>query len=166
MALDMHLKLEGGDVTFEGESKHEGHAGQVSLLAWSWGMSQSGSFASGSGGGSKGKANIQDISITKYIDKSTTAFIKAVVNGAHIGTATLFVSKAGTTQQDYLTIKLTDVMVTSYSTGGSGGEDSLTENVSLTFAQFDLEYFKQDDKTGKVASAGKIGYNVQTTKTT
>src|SRR3546814_3439946 len=87
-------------------------------------MSQGGSFGHGTGGGA-GKANVQNISFTKYLDKSTTSFIKALVTGAHIGTATLFVSKAGGKQEDYFTIKLTSAMVTSYSTGGSGGEDML-----------------------------------------
>ena len=71
MALDMHLKLEGGAVKFAGESKHAKHKDEIQVLAWSWGMSQSGSFGHGTGGGA-GKANVQDISFTKYIDKSTT----------------------------------------------------------------------------------------------
>ena len=164
MALDIHLKLEGGSVTFTGESKHTKHKDQIQILAWSWGLSQSGSFGHGSGGGA-GKANVQDISFTKYIDKSSTAFIKALVTGAHVDTVTLFVSKAGGKQEDYLTIKLTSAMVTSYSTGGSGGEDMLTENVSLSFAKFEVEYFKQDDK-GVVASAGTVAYSVETVEAT
>ena len=159
MALDMHLKLEGGDVTFTGESKHAKHKDQIQLLAWSWGMSQSGSFGHGTGGGA-GKANVQDISFTKYLDKSTTSSIKALVTGAHIGTATLFISKAGGKQEDYFTITLTSAMITSYSTGGSGGEDMLTENISISFAKFDVEYFAQNDK-GVVASAGTVGYSVE-----
>ncbi|WP_426689589.1 Hcp family type VI secretion system effector [Rhodanobacter ginsengiterrae] len=164
MSLDMHLKLEGGSVTFKGESKHAKHKDEIQVLAWSWGMSQSGSFGHGSGGGA-GKANIQDISITKYIDKSSTAFIKALVTGSHMDTVTLSISKAGGSQEDYFTIKLTSAMVTSYSTGGSGGEDMLTENVSISFAKFDVEYFTQNDK-GAVASAGKVGYSVEEMKAT
>ena len=150
----MHLKLEGGAITFKGESKHTKHADEIQVLAWSWGASQSGSFGHGAGGGA-GKANIQDLSITKYIDKSSTALLKAVVTGDHIGTVVLSVSKAGGKQEDYFTVTLTGAMITSYSTGGSGGEDMLTENVSIGFAKFDIEYFAQDAK-GAVASAGKI----------
>lgn len=162
MALNMHLKLEGGAVTFEGESKQTGHAGEIEVLAWSWGASQSGSFAHGAGGGA-GKANVQDLSITKYIDKSSTAFIKALVGGDHIGDVTLSISKVGNNKQtnDYWKMKLSPAMITSYSTGGSGGEDLLTENISIGFAKFEIEYFKQDDK-GAVASAGKVGFSVET----
>lgn len=159
MSLDMHLKLEGGAITFKGESKHIKHKDEIQVLAWSWGASQSGSFGHGTGGGA-GKANVQDISITKYIDKSSTAFIKAVVTGDHIGSVVLSISKAGGKQEDYFTITLTGAMITSYSTGGSGGEDMLTENVSISFAKFDIEYFAQNDK-GAVASAGKVGYSVE-----
>ncbi len=160
MALDMHLELTGGKVTYTGESKHKKHAGKIQLLAWSWGMSQSGSFGHGSGGGA-GKANIQDISVTKYLDKSSTQFMQALTTGAHADTAILYVSKAGGEQADYLKITLTSVMVTSYSTGGSGGEDMLTENISLAFAKFEVAYSVQDDK-GAVSNGGKVTYSVET----
>jgi type VI secretion system secreted protein Hcp len=151
--------MKGGDVVYTGESKHKKHAGKIQLLAWSWGMSQSGSFGHGSGGGA-GKANIQDISVTKYLDKSSTQFMKALTTGAHADSAILYVSKAGGTQDDYLKITLTSVMITSYSTGGSGGEDMLTENISLAFAKFDIAYSTQDDK-GKVSEAGTVQYSVE-----
>jgi type VI secretion system secreted protein Hcp len=51
-------------------------------------------------------------------------------------------------------------MVTSYSTGGSGGEDMLTENISLAFAKFEVAYSTQDDK-GKVSEAGTVAYSVE-----
>ncbi|HYN78560.1 MAG TPA: type VI secretion system tube protein Hcp, partial [Lamprocystis sp. (in: g-proteobacteria)] len=66
MAVDMFLKLEG--VT--GESQDKTHTGEIDVLAWSWGLSQSGTFHTGGGGGA-GKVNVQDLSFTKYIDKSS-----------------------------------------------------------------------------------------------
>ena len=62
MTLDMTLKIDGVD----GESKIKDHEGEIDVLAWNWGLSQSGLVHVGGGGGS-GKANIQDLSITKYI---------------------------------------------------------------------------------------------------
>lgn len=165
MALDMHLKLEGGKIKFEGTSKHAVHSKEIQILAWSWGASQSGSFADGEGGSGAGKANLQDLSITKYLDKTSPLFLKAVTSGEHIGVATLSMSKAGGEQFDFLKIVLTDVMVTSYSTGGSGGEDMLTENLSLTFAKIEFEHFKQS-KDGTVSQTGKTSYDLQTTQTT
>lgn len=163
MSLDMHLELKGGGVTFEGESKHTKHSGKIQVLAWSWGLSQTGSFGVGSGGGA-GKANVQDISITKYLDSSSTSFLLALTKGAHMDTATLFVSKAGGKQEDYLKIELKKAMITSYSTGGSGGEDLLTENISINFEEYKVTYSMQDDK-GKVNEKGSASYSVATTVT-
>jgi type VI secretion system secreted protein Hcp len=142
MAVDMFLKLEG----IKGEAQDKTHAEEIDVLAWSWGMSQSGNFHSGGGGGS-GKANFQDISITKYIDKSSMTLMGYIASGKHIPTATLIVRKAGGDDPlEYIKIDMTQVMVTSLSTGGSGGEDKLTENISLNFASVATYYKPQTDK--------------------
>jgi type VI secretion system secreted protein Hcp len=138
MAVDMFVKI--GD--FKGESKDDKHKESIEVLAWSWGLSQSGTFAQGSGGGS-GKVSVQNISITKYVDSSSTGLILASCKGTHIKQALLTVRKAGDKPLEYIKITMEDVMVTSLSTGGSGGEDRLTENVSLNFAKFKIEYTKQ-----------------------
>jgi type VI secretion system secreted protein Hcp len=144
MALDMFLNL-GASIkgeSIDGDAKHKG---TIDVLAWSWGMSNSGTTHMGSGGGS-GKANFQDISITKYIDKASCPLMAACASGEHIETATLTVRKAGGTPVEYFVITLTNLIVSSYSTGGSGGEDRLTENVSLNFAKAAIEYKIQDTK--------------------
>ena len=43
---------------------------------------------------------------------------------------------------------MTDVLITSFSTGGSGGEDRLTENVTLNFAKVQVTYKEQAAKGG------------------
>ena len=156
MAVDMFIKI----ADIEGEAKDKKHAKEIDVLAWSWGASQSGSFHSGGGGGA-GKANFQDISFTKYVDTSTTKLMKAVAAGDHIKDAKLTVRKAGGDNPiEYLIITMTDVMVTSYSTGGSGGEDRLTENVTLNFAKVETEYTPQDAKGG-AGSPLKWGWNIE-----
>lgn len=144
MAVDMFIKI--GDI--KGESVDKVHADKIDVLAWSWGMSQSGTTHMGSGGGS-GKVNVQDISFTKYVDASTHALIMACCNGKHYDEATLIVRKAGEKPLEYIKITMKEVMVTAVSTGGSGGEDRLTENVTLNFAEFKYEYTKQAPKGGK-----------------
>ena len=114
-----------GDV--KGESKDSKHKDEIDVLAWSWGMSQSGNMHMGGGGGS-GKASVQDLSVTKWVDKSSPILMLYAANGDHFSKATLVVRKAGKTPLDYITIVMTKVLVTSVSTGGSGGEDRLTEN--------------------------------------
>jgi type VI secretion system secreted protein Hcp len=144
MAVDIILKIEGVD----GESVIQDHEDEIDVLAWSWGMSQSGSMHVGGGAGS-GKVNIQDVSLTKYVDKASPSLMRACCNGEHLTEATLTIRKAGKDALDYLKFKMSPVLVTSLSTGGSGGEDRLTENVSLNFAKVEVGYTPQkEDGTG------------------
>ncbi len=85
-----------------------------------------------------------------------------LAKGTHIDKATLLVRKAGEGQEKYIQIDMTKCIVTSVSTGGSGGEDRLTENVTLNFAEVKYEYFKQDAK-GKTASAGEFNWDIAAT---
>lgn len=139
MAMDMFLKIEG---EIEGESQDKKYSRSIDVLAWSWGMSQSGSFHLGSGGGA-GKASFQDISVTKYVDVSSPILMLFCANGDHFKKAKLIIRKAGKTPLEYLTINMDKVLITSVSTGGSGGEDRLTENVTLNFAGVELIYKEQ-----------------------
>ncbi|WP_292290139.1 type VI secretion system tube protein Hcp [Marivita sp.] len=141
MALDMFLIIE-GEISGETQDDKFSAEGGIDLLAWSWGMSQAGSFHAGGGGGA-GKANFQDISCTKWIDKSSPVLQLYCANGDHFPSAKIVVRKAGKTPLEYLTITMTKVMITSVSTGGSGGEDKLTENVSLNFAEVAVDYIEQ-----------------------
>lgn len=156
MAVDMFLKLEG----VEGEAQDSKHGKEIDVLAWSWGMSQSGTMHVGGGGGG-GKVSIQDISLTKYIDKASPVLMQYCSSGKQFKEGLLTVRKAGGDNPlEYLKIKMTEVIVTSYSTGGSGGEDLLTENISLNFAQVDVEYQPQDQKGAKLGGAIKYGWDI------
>lgn len=160
MSIDMFLKL--GDMV--AESRDDSHKDWVDLLAFSWGMSQSGSFHVGSGGGS-GKVNVQDLSITKYVDKCSPRLIAWCCNGWHIPDATLVIRKAGgKAPVDYVTIKFNDLLVSSVSTGGSGGEDRLTENVTLNFAKFAISYQPQGQDGAKLGGAIDTNWDIVANK--
>lgn len=155
MAVDMFIKI--GDIT--GEANDKVHKDSIDVLAWSWGLSQSGTTHLGGGGGA-GKVNVQDLSFTKYIDSSSNALILACCNGKHYPEATLTVRKAGGSPVEYIVIKLEEVMVTSVSSGGSGGEDRLTENVTLNFAKFTYKYQPQDEKGAKKGGTKDAVWNI------
>jgi type VI secretion system secreted protein Hcp len=144
MAVDMFMKIAGVD----GESRDSKHAKTIDVLAWSWGMSNSGTAHVGGGAGA-GKVNVQDLSFTKFIDKSSTVLMMGCAKGTHYDDATLIVRKAGDTPLEYLKITMKEVLITSLSTGGSGGEDRLTENVTLNFASYVVAYQAQDAKGAK-----------------
>jgi type VI secretion system secreted protein Hcp len=152
----MYLELKG----VEGETIDKVYKDKkaMDILAWSWGMANTGTFHSGSGGGA-GKANVQDLSFTKYIDKASAPLMLACCNGRHFDEAVLTVRKAGEKPLEYLKITMTQVIVTSVSTGGSGGEDRLTENVSLNFAKVKTEYFMQNKQGGK-ETGGQMSWDI------
>ena len=78
MATDMFLKL--GDI--KGESRDQAHRDEIEISRWGWGMSQTGSMHSGSGGGA-GKVNIDNLSISKVMDKSSPNLMMACSTGKH-----------------------------------------------------------------------------------
>jgi type VI secretion system secreted protein Hcp len=155
MAVDMFLKID----DIKGESLDAKHKDEIQVISWSWGMSQSGTTHDGPGAGA-GKVNIQDLSFTKFVDKASPNLIKFCCSGKHFGHALLTVRKAGGDNPvEYLKIKLSDIIISSVTTGGSGGEDRLTENVSLNFGKFTLEYTPQT-ATGAAGAAIPVSYNI------
>ena len=154
MAVDMFIKVDG--VT--GEAKDSAHSGEIDVIAWTWGLQQSGSRHMGGGGGS-GKVNVQDLSFTKYVDKSSTDLLLFCCNGKHVKEATLTVRKAGESPLEYIKIKMSDCLISGVTTGGSGGEDRLTENVTLNFAKVEVEYTPQkEDGSGDAPTT--MGWDV------
>jgi len=136
MAVDVFLKLG----TIKGESKDTAHPGEIDILSWSWGVSQAGTMGHGGGGGA-GKANFSDLSIMHALDKASPVLMASCANGEHIAEGTLVARKAGKGQQEYLVIKMTDVLITSVQPSGSSEEPM--ESVSMQFGKVDLEYKPQ-----------------------
>ena len=155
MAIDTYMKL--GDL--KGESQVKGFEDQIQVLAWSWGMSQAGTTHHGTGGGA-GKVTVNDLSFTHYVDSATPNLIKAVCTGQHFPDCKLTMRKAGGSPLDYYVITLKDVIVTSVQTGGSAGEELLTENIALNFAEFEVSYQPQDNKGAKKGGAIVTKYNI------
>ena len=138
--VDITLKINGID----GESKIEGHEDEIDVLSWDWGVTQSGSMHVGGGGGS-GIADVEDLQIIKYIDKSSVNLLRKCFNGALLRKAVLTVRKSGDYPIDYMVITLSPVLVTSVSAGGDGGMDRLTEVVTLNFNKVKFSYTPQKE---------------------
>lgn len=156
MAVDMFLNL-GDKIKGETADKSQKEKGDMDILSWSWGMSQSASLHEGAQGG--GRVSINDIVVTKYVDAATPKIMLACCNGTRIEKALLLVRTAGEKQQKNIEITMEPVIIKDISTGGSKGEDRLTENVILNFGKVKFEYFKQD-KTGATASAGELSWDI------
>jgi len=144
MAFDGFLELKG----IEGESKDKTHTGLIDIVSWNFGMTQAGSMNIAGGGGTS-KVNMQDLSVTKYVDKATPNLMMYCAKGDAIATGKMIIRKAGGTQLEYLTIELDNIIITSVAEGGSGGDDALIETISLNFSRVTTTYVEQaPDGTG------------------
>jgi type VI secretion system secreted protein Hcp len=137
MAADIFAKL--GDI--KGESLDDKHKGEIEVLSYSWGVTNAGSLAAGTGSG-VGKATFRDLSIVHKIDKASPVLMQACATGTHIKEATITHRKAGKGQQEYLVIKMNDIIITGVAPSESSGEAG-SEIVTLAFAKVDFEYKPQ-----------------------
>lgn len=159
MAVDYFLKIDG----IPGESKDHKHADEIDLISWSWGEAQTGTF-SGGGGGGAGKISMQDFHFVMKVNKATPKLILACAGGDHIKKATLTCRKAGTDQQEFLLYTFTDILVSSYQTGGSSNGDEIpSEQVALNYSKMEIEY-KEQKIDGTLAGPVKAGWDLKLNK--
>jgi type VI secretion system secreted protein Hcp len=151
----MFLKLEG----VKGESLVAGYEGAIDVLAWSWGASNAGSVQVKS---TKTLPSFQDLSLTKYVDRSSEDLLRLLSTGKEVPLAELAVLKGGGDKPfPYLIIRFKPVIVTSVSTGGSGGEDQLTENVTINFGRYEFVYTPQS-ASGGLGEPETFAWDIQT----
>jgi type VI secretion system secreted protein Hcp len=142
-ALDMYMDIPQAP----GESLGTGFQNQIDVLAWSWGASATASKT-------VVRCNIQDLSFTKWVDKASPVLLSGQILGTNYPQATLTVRTAGANPINTVVIRLFNVRVSSVSTGGSGGEDRLTENVTLHFQSASFTY---TPATGGNPSTANLG---------
>ncbi|CDO31877.1 Hcp family type VI secretion system effector [Mycolicibacterium porcinum] len=134
MSTEIFAKI--GDI--KGESTDARHPDEIDVVSFSWGVAQTGPTGGGGGGGA-GRATFQDLLIVHTIDSATPALLLACATGRHLPQATISHRKAGENQQDYLTVKLSDVTITALTQNGLESQP-YTETVSLRFTKVDLLY--------------------------
>jgi type VI secretion system secreted protein Hcp len=156
MASDIFAKI--GDI--KGESRDDKHTGEIEVLSFSWGVTNTAN--PGGGGGGAGRATFQDLSFTHTIDKASPNLLKACATGSHLKEATITHRKAGKGQQEFLIIKMNDVIITGVSLGDSSG-GSGSENVTLAFAKVDLEY-KPQKPDGSLDTGVHFKFDIKSNK--
>jgi len=155
-SVDFFLKIDG----IEGESTQKGHEKEIEIQSWSFGVSNTGSFAGNMGGGS-GKASFQDIHVSVPISKASPKLWLACATGEHIKSAILTARKAGKTQQKYLIIKMADLLVSSYHNGGTEGSGVMPmDQIALNFTKFEIGYAPQKID-GSLEAYINVGYDLK-----
>jgi type VI secretion system secreted protein Hcp len=157
--VDYFLQLTG----IEGESTDSKHKNEIDLESWSWGETQTGGFSYGGGGGA-GKVQMQDFHFTMKANKASPKLFLACATGEHIAKGVLTCRKAGGEQQEFVTVTLSDLLVSSYQSGGSAHGDIVPiDQISLNFGKIQYKYQLQDAK-GKVGQPVITGYDLKANK--
>jgi len=155
-AVDYFLKITG----IPGESKDKTHKDEIQLESWSWGENNAGTMGAGGGGGG-GKVVMQDFHFVMCVNKASPLLMQACAGGDHIDSAILTCRKAGGTQQPFVTWKFSDLLISSYQTGGSGGANILPhDQISFNYTKVEFDYQEQDAK-GNVGGSINKGYDLK-----
>jgi type VI secretion system secreted protein Hcp len=158
-AIDFFLKLDGID----GEAQDDKHKNEIEIMSFNWGAANVGSGNVGTGSGT-GKVSVQDLTISKYMDKSSVPLFVACCTGKHIPTLTLTARRAGGEKQvEYCIIKATEVYVSAFNNSGSDPNMLAQESVSFNFAKIELKYTPQKED-GSAAAAINGGWDIKINK--
>jgi type VI secretion system secreted protein Hcp len=160
MAFDAFLKIDG----IPGESTDDKHKDWIEVLSYSWGVSQTASAsASTSGGATHERADFQDFSIAKTLDKASPKLALACADGTHIKLVTLELCRAGGDKVKYMEYKMSNCIVSSDSVGGGGGGEP-TESVSFNYGKIEWTYTQQKRADGSGGGQVAAGWDLQTNK--
>ncbi|PXF64601.1 Hcp family type VI secretion system effector [Kangiella spongicola] len=137
-----YLKI--GDI--EGESRAEGHEGEIDVLSWSWGADTN-----------RRRGCVRDFNFVKSIDKSSAPILMGQIIQEVYPEALLTVEHTGSSQRDrfeFLTLRFRNVRVESFNTGGSDGSN-FSEQVSFNFEEVEYSYTprRQDGSEGSPVTA-------------
>ena len=138
---DMFLKLTG--VT--GEAQDSDHKGEIQVVSWSWGLQA----PAGMGGSvaTAGRTALEELIVTKRVDRSTPTLMQFVRNHKVVSSALLTVRKAGSTPLEYLRVELSNVRITSIRTHSDSAD--LTEEIHLGGTKIKVVYTPQSSQGGK-----------------
>jgi type VI secretion system secreted protein Hcp len=156
-AFDYFLRVDG----IQGESADAKHKGEIDVLSWSWGETHA--TASSSSGGAAGKVEMSDLTVVARVSKASPHLLLACASGKHFKSAMLTGRKAGKGQLDYLTFSLSDILVSSYQTGGSASVEPPMDSISLSFGKIQVEY-KEQKVDGSLGETVKVGWDRKANK--
>jgi type VI secretion system secreted protein Hcp len=151
VATDFFLKIDG----IPGESQDTKHKDEIDIEAFYWGVTNQGSH-SGGGGGGAGKAELQDFQFSTRLNKASPMLFLSCATGKHLKSAVLTARKAGKDLQEFLVVKFSDLLISSYQISGTEASAPPMDQVSFNFGRVDIEYRlqKPDGSPGGVVKAG------------
>lgn len=155
-AVDMFIKID----DIPGESIDPEHSGEIDVISWSWGVTHPTAINRGGKRSGSGRAGTGSITVKKNVDRSSPAIMKSCSTGTYYKQAVLTVRKGDGSRIEYVKVIMKDLIVKRVVTNSpEEGEDVLTENVTLNFAEIKSEYEPQSpdgSSSGKIETNWKI----------
>jgi type VI secretion system secreted protein Hcp len=123
------------------------HGGHIDCLSWRWGMQQTGSALTGSGG-STGTCDVSDFTITKYVDSSSPLLYKFCFHATPLQQSTFSCIKVGKGGKlfDYIKITL-------------GGTDAKEDTCMISAVSSGVEEIVDGKPTGRFIESVSIHFN-------
>ena len=145
------LKLDG----IAGESVDDKHKEEIELVSFTWGVTRA---SAGGAGRAAGKAQIKQFEFVMRVNKASPALFLAVVSGKHLKEASLTVGRGAKAAFEWLKIKFSDVLITSWEQ--TGDADPPHELVAFDFARVELQVTPQT-ASGAPGAPVKAGWDIK-----
>jgi type VI secretion system secreted protein Hcp len=145
------LKIDG----ISGESADAKHKDEIELVGFTWGLEEP-TASAGSGSGA-GRAKFKDFSFLMRVNKASPILFLSAATSKHLKWAALSVRSHAAF--DWLKVKFTDVLITSYEQAADE-EDDPHEAVAFDFGKIEVEYTPQS-AAGTAATPIKAGWDLK-----
>lgn len=126
----------------------------IQIEAFSFGIHNTVSIGSATGGAGAGKARFSEFKITKAVDRASPNLLLYAGRGAHITQLDLYLRKADGGQQGadavFLQYSFKLVAVSTIDWSGSAGDDTVKEEVTFEYGALQITY--QPDQKGATSS--------------
>lgn len=145
MAFTGYLKIP--DIA--GESKRAEHEDEIDVFGVKWSIEQKSSAAVGSGR-TRGRATVHDFEVFKWYDAASPYLALSCMQGKSFDEIVFMARKdSGDVHLDYLTVTLTNCVVTGYDMAHDSNEEDdiqmIRENVKFSCEKIAVKYIVQAD---------------------
>ena len=136
---DMFMQVD----SLKGESTDSEHKDWIELLSYNHSISQPASATgSSAGGGTVGRCQHSDFSITKFVDLASPKLYELCSSGKHLKDVTINLMRAsGDARVKYMEIKMEQVVISHVAPAGGG--DFPSESVSFNYGTIKWTYTQQ-----------------------
>jgi type VI secretion system secreted protein Hcp len=152
MAGSMWVKIAG----CEGEATDDGHQKEIDIISYSFGGAHPVLVRGGVGGGAP---TVQDVIVTKMIDKASPVLFKFCMSQKVLPEVLITQRKRGENAINFFKVKLKNAVVSSVSQSGHSDAPG-SESVTFAFEAFEEEYTPQGSD-GKPQGAVTMKWDVK-----